>query len=615
MADGLDCLAVDCGRAEPAAQGAPRSYAGLDLMARDHDSLLRAMLDQLPLLAPGWADRSEADLGMVLLELLAHAGDQLAYLHDRVALEGYLRTATQAESVRKLLRLIDYRIDPGCAAQTQVLLECVGTQPLFVARGFALRTRALGDTQAVVYETIEDAVLHPALSSLALALDAPSSADAKQAVLAADLSGVLRPGAWLLLQQGEQREWAQVASAVFTPADTTVTCTQALAHRYSAAEASVHGNRVRATHGASQRATVKGSGQPAQSLALELAPLTWVFDEALRKTLSTLVVRVDGETWTEVEDFIDSPASARHYRVSRDNEGYLVIHFGDGSFGAVPSAGSAIDVRYRVGIGHAGHVAADALTQFDTALRFPDASQRITRSRNPLPAEGPREPQPLQQAKLLGPAQLRTQNRAVVPEDFERLLAAGVLLDGQRVTPLQSRARIRHTGSWNTAIVSVDLPGRQPLAHSPGLREALQAALRAHKMAGLDVRVEDARYCPLHIALRVDVQPAHFARDVRGAVERVLLGPLNGGTAFFAAGRLRFGQALHLSDLYGAVTAVPGVLAVSVTRFKRLGDRYPDDEARGFIAVGALEVARCDNNPAAPEFGVLHVRTRGGKEG
>jgi hypothetical protein len=61
--------------------------------------------------------------------------------------------------------------------------------------------------------------------------------------------------------------------------------------------------------------------------------------------------------------------------------------------------------------------------------------------------------------------------------------------------------------------------------------------------------------------------------------------------------------------------AVQGVRAVAVTRFKRLGDRYPDDEARGFIAVGALEVARCDNNPAATEFGVLRMRTRGGKEG
>jgi hypothetical protein len=72
---------------------------------------------------------------------------------------------------------------------------------------------------------------------------------------------------------------------------------------------------------------------------------------------------------------------------------------------------------------------------------------------------------------------------------------------------------------------------------------------------------------------------------------------------------------VFLSDLYAAVTAVPGVASVVVTRFKRLGDRYPDRRSQGAIAVGALEVARCDNDPRAPEQGVLVLRTRGGKEG
>ena len=72
---------------------------------------------------------------------------------------------------------------------------------------------------------------------------------------------------------------------------------------------------------------------------------------------------------------------------------------------------------------------------------------------------------------------------------------------------------------------------------------------------------------------------------------------------------------MYLSDLYAAVTGVPGVQSVAVMRFKRLGDRYPDNEAQGFIPVGSLEVARLDNDPDAPENGVLSVRTCGGKEG
>ena len=127
--------------------------------------------------------------------------------------------------------------------------------------------------------------------------------------------------------------------------------------------------------------------------------------------------------------------------------------------------------------------------------------------------------------------------------------------------------------------------------------------------------MEDARYCPLHVGLRVEVDDSHFARDVRTAVERALVGPLAQRLPFFGAGRFRFGQAVHLSDLYAVVTAIEGVRSVAVTRFKRLGDRYADSEAQGFVAVGALEVARCDNDAAATQNGVLFVRTCGGKEG
>ena len=377
----------------------------------------------------------------------------------------------------------------------------------------------------------------------------------------------------------------------------------------------VHGNRVRATHGESHREQRVGSGEPDQQCALELAPLTWVFDEAEQQPVSTLHVAVDGEAWVEVEDFVDSDATSRHYQVTRDNDGYITVHFGDAVFGTAPADGSHIDVWYRVGIGSAGHAAKDTLTAFDATLKFPDPSQKITRARNPFAATAPRDPQSLQQAKLLGPAQLRVQNRTVVPKDFEDVLAGGVRLNGRLMTPLQSRARIRHTGSWNTAIVSVDMPDRRPLAETPGLRAALEAALNSRKMAGLDVRVEDARYAALHIGLLVDVDPQHFARDVRRAVDQALVGPLTDGVPFFGPGRFRFGQAVFLSDLYAVVTAVPGVLAVAVTRFKRLGDRYADDEARGLIVIGALEVARCDNNAAATEFGVLSIRTCGGKEG
>ncbi|MGH7617077.1 MAG: hypothetical protein ACREPM_07615, partial [Gemmatimonadaceae bacterium] len=241
MSSTLDCLAVDCGRVEPPPVPAPRSYASVDLMAKDFDSLLRAMLDQLQQLAPDWGDRSEADLGMVLLELFAYAGDQMSYLQDRVALEGFLRTATQTESVRKLLRLIDYTMYPGHAAETFVVFECVGAAPLFLPSGFAISTGASGDADAVIYETVEDALVFQSLSTIALSVDAPSTVDGLQAVLAANLAGTLSPGQWLLFQQGDAREWAQVATCAFAAAATTVTLATPLANTFTAGGDAVAG--------------------------------------------------------------------------------------------------------------------------------------------------------------------------------------------------------------------------------------------------------------------------------------------------------------------------------------------------------------------------------------
>jgi hypothetical protein len=647
---------VDCGREPPVAPSPPRSYAGVDLMAHDYDSLLRAMLDLLPQLAPEWLDRSEADLGIVLMELLAYAGDQLSYLQDRVALEGFLRTATQRESVRKLVRMIDYTMDPGRSAETMVLFEVDGLQPFLLPAGFQIASAQLkgidGGDDPAIYETSAEAIVRPAISRMALASDAPSSADRLQIRIAADLTGQIAIGDRLFIQQADTAvpntdlsrlpdgEWCEVAAAPVVAAGvTTLTVAAPLAANYSRlgdpvggiAPARVYGNAVRATHGATQVESFVADGTANRALALELAPISQVPEANTADADSepaveqALEVRVDGVDWYEVEDFIDSEPADRHYRITRSNDGYVTVHFGDGARGAVPPKGAKIVAEYRVGLGAAGQVAPGALQRFDTGYPFPLPSQKILRVRNPQAATGARDPETMENAKLIAPYRLRKIDRAVTPDDYSVCLAEGVIANGRRYTPLQSKARMLHTGSWNTVYVSVDMPDRRPLRQTPAVRAAFEALLAEKKMAGVDARVEDARYCPLHIALKVEVSPGHFARDVRSAVERALVGtPAAGGAAdpaaaanlpFFAAGRFGFGQAVYLSDLYAVVAAIDGVESVAVTRFKRLGDRYPDNEIDGMIPVGALEVARCDNDASATEHGVLYVRTLGGKEG
>ena len=92
----------------------------VDYQARDFWSLRTAILDFASQRYPRWVDRLEADAAVMLAEVMAAVGDELAYYQDRVVREAYLETATQRRSLRRLARLVDYRIHDGLGATTWI---------------------------------------------------------------------------------------------------------------------------------------------------------------------------------------------------------------------------------------------------------------------------------------------------------------------------------------------------------------------------------------------------------------------------------------------------------------------------------------------------------------
>ena len=87
--------------------------------ARDYDSLLQAMRDQIPYTLPEWTDaESEADFGNALLQLFAHMGDILSYYQDRIANESFLGAAQTRRSIIQHLQLIGYRLGTAVPAST-----------------------------------------------------------------------------------------------------------------------------------------------------------------------------------------------------------------------------------------------------------------------------------------------------------------------------------------------------------------------------------------------------------------------------------------------------------------------------------------------------------------
>src|SRR5206468_7108077 len=95
----------------------------------------QALLDFIPTRMPDWTERSEADIGMMLLELFAATADTLSYLQDRVANEAFLESATQRRSVAGHLALIGYELDEGASAFTWLHLRVSGADPQLLAPG------------------------------------------------------------------------------------------------------------------------------------------------------------------------------------------------------------------------------------------------------------------------------------------------------------------------------------------------------------------------------------------------------------------------------------------------------------------------------------------------
>ena len=114
----VDCERnVDCAQIGPTCPPAEQTDVPLDYRARDFWSFRRALLEFAAQRYPDWQDRLEADVGVMLVEVMSALADEMAYYQDRAAREAWLETATQRRSVRRHARLVDYALHDGLGAR------------------------------------------------------------------------------------------------------------------------------------------------------------------------------------------------------------------------------------------------------------------------------------------------------------------------------------------------------------------------------------------------------------------------------------------------------------------------------------------------------------------
>ncbi|GAB3451459.1 putative baseplate assembly protein [Actinophytocola sediminis] len=299
----------------------------------------------------------------------------------------------------------------------------------------------------------------------------------------------------------------------------------------------------------------------------------------------TVVLEVDDDSTTDV--FGTATGTASRWRevaslagFDQDDRVFVVdyatgeLTFGDGVTGAAvpPGFRNVRAVRYRVGGGIAGAVAAGAVNGVITALPF------VTRVNNPFPATGGTDAEPDAAATRRGVGELRARGRAVAPADYGLLATAAPGVARAHGVPGLHPGFAGKPIPGVVGVLVVPPPddlGEPPAPSSATLRAVADYLTREVAPAGVTVVAAPAQYRRVGVAARVvldrDQDRASVLTRAGDAVTEYL-DPLRGGED--GAG-WPFGGAVRHTPLVRRLLAVDGVLAVSGLALTVDGLRLP----------------------------------------
>jgi hypothetical protein len=643
----------------------------INYLAKDYSSFRRLILDRLTVLMPDWQERSPADIGVALVELLAYAGDHLSYYQDAVATEAYLGTARSRVSVRRHARLLDYRMHEGCNARGWV---CVGVTSVSGADGATLQAGQMILTapagalatlkpsallealrrNPLVFETLHDVTLHAKHSKIGLYTWSDEECCLPRGATRATLLDeglALEVGDVLLLEEVIGPETGNEADA-----DPT--------HRHVVRLTNVK-NTTDVLDGT---ALVEVAWSEEDALPFALCISRRFPGQGLKPDISVcrgnVVLADHGRSFSGPDLFpVEVPKQGR-FRPQLVQRG---ITFGE-SFD--PDAARSLPARRatiqdpRQALPHITlngdgkewtphfdllgsdrfapefvlEVESDgrAFVRFgdDVLGKRPSADATFTASYrvgNGTAGNVGREAIAQLVTTLDGIEFVRNPIAAASGTDPEPM--PRVRFDAPQAFRTQERAvteddyaraaerhpdvqraaaRFRWTGSWYTVFVTVDRRGGRPV--DADFRSDMRVHLERFRLAGYDLEIRAPLFVPLDLVIHVCVSDGYFQSDVKEALLRVFsAADLPDGTrGLFHPDNFSFGDPLFLSRIYAAATAVDGVASVDVTKFQRWGKSAAGELALGFIQAAPLEILRLANDPSLPENGKLEIDVGGG---
>jgi len=295
--------------------------------------------------------------------------------------------------------------------------------------------------------------------------------------------------------------------------------------------------------------TFIGTGEPSQVYQTSYGPV-W---------LDSLRVLVDGQEWTRIRDFLLSESTDTHYVAELQEDGTVLVIFGDGVNGKAPPQEATIKVEYKITRGKEGNVPAGAISVVETVLYDANGYPADVRVTNINPATGGEDQEDINHLREAIPAWITTTDSCVTRNDF--IEAAQSVTGVQRVLVLTNE-QDPAIPPLTVIIYVVSEGGGTP---SQSLLDAVmhEVTVNRPRLFTLAVDVKPAKYLNVDVSCTVTIAPGYSPADVQSKVYEAI-------KQFFDYARkedeiswaIDFGKPIYLAKLTAWVASVQEVANV-----------------------------------------------------
>ena len=247
--------------------------------------------------------------------------------------------------------------------------------------------------------------------------------------------------------------------------------------------------------------------------------------------------------WTQVDNFISSDSSSKHYTLTLSEEGIATIKFGNGISGMIPdSIEDGIFVTYRIGGGITGNVGVNTINQMPQKPAF------IKRTFNPYePLEKGTDTESVDKVRVKAPANLGTKYGIVTLTDYKNLALGNSSV-------LRANSELIDDVKVTVAVYYI----LEPDAISDQVIADLTMEYNNRKMLGTKFKLIEGTPVPLDITVEAKLQSYSNRDFVRQEIEKYF-------EKTIVLGNYDFTEIPEPSDFIPDILDIEGVRSAHVT--------------------------------------------------